>query len=181
MITTACLAALALLPAQNAAQNPDQAERMLRLATAEEPLAHAGVVPAPLPEVWKAWTTNDGITKWMVPAGTVDLRVGGKYRTSYTPGSDLNGPDTIENTILAFDPGRMITIQNTKAPERFPFKAVMEKVWTVIYFEPQGDSQTKVVIRMVGWTHEEQSQQCKDFFRQGNQATLDALINRFKN
>lgn len=162
-------------------QDPvQQGERMIELATADQPIVTTGVVSAPLKDVWAAWTTNEGITSWMVASGEVDLRIGGAYRTSYTKGSDLKGKDVIVNTILAYDPYRMITIKTTQTPERFPFKEAMDKCWTVIYLEPEGEKQTKVVIRMNGYDATEQSQQMKRFFKTGNQQTLDALIQKFK-
>lgn len=160
-------------------QPQDAADRMLKLATADQPIVTVGTVPAPVQEVWKAWSRSDEITKWMVPSGTVEMRIGGKYRTSYTKGSDLSGPEVIENTILAFDPERMITIKTTKTPERFPFKRAMESCWTVIYMEPDGPDKTRVAIRMLGYSADPESVKMKEFFTSGNQETLDALIKRF--
>lgn len=173
------LIALATLGTQNptTAQNAD---RMLELATAEEPLVHIGVVPAPVPDVWKVWTTTEGIKTWMVASGEVDFRIGGAYRTSYTPNSDLKGPDTIVNDILAYDPYRMIVIKNSRVPERFPFRDAMAKAWTCIYFRSLDARSTEVIVRMNGFDATDESQKMKSFFRQGNQATLDALIKRFK-
>jgi uncharacterized protein YndB with AHSA1/START domain len=161
------------------AQAPDAADRMLNLAAADQPLVHTAIVNAPVSEVWKAWTTKEGITSWMVASGEIDLRVGGKMRTSYTKGSDLTGPDVIENSILCLDPQRMLSIKIAKAPERFPFQRAMQNVWTVIYFEPVEEKRTKVTCRMIGFDHEEESVKMRLFFLQGNQQTLDALVKHF--
>ena len=161
------------------AQSEDPADRMLNLATANQPLVHSAVLDAPLAEVWKAWTTREGITSWMVPAGEIDLKVGGKMRTSYTKGSDLTGPDVIENTIISFDPLRMLSIKITKAPERFPFKKAMQNVWTVIYFEKAEENKTKVTCRMLGYNEDPESVQMRLFFMHGNQETLDRLVEHF--
>ena len=161
------------------ARSQDPADRMLNLATAEQPLVHSAVVDAPLTQVWQAWTTTAGITSWMVPAGEIELRVGGKMRTSYTKGSDLKGPDVIENTIICFDPLHMLSIKISKAPERFPFKKAMEHVWTVLYFEKVGEDKTKVVCRMLGYDGQSESVQMRLFFMQGNQQTLDSLVKHF--
>jgi uncharacterized protein YndB with AHSA1/START domain len=160
-------------------QAPDAADQMLNLATANQPLVHSAVVDAPVAEVWKAFTTKEGITGWMVPAGEIDLRVGGKMRTSYTKGSDLTGPDVIENTIISFDPQRMFSIKITKAPERFPFKKAMQHVWTVIYFEPVAQSKTRVTCRMLGFDDEEESVRMRLFFLEGNRQTLEELVKHF--
>lgn len=169
---------LALMFQTGGTQNP-QENRMVELATAEEPLVHSAVIAAPRAEVWKAWTTSEGIRKWMVPNGEVELKIGGKFRTSYTKDSDLTGPDVIENTILAYDPGKMISFRNTKSPDRFPFKTAMEKVWTVVYLDDAEGQKTRVTVRMIGFDPTEESQKMKSFFRQGNQATLDSLSKLF--
>src|SRR5262249_49607997 len=158
----------------------DTAERMLNLATADQPLVHSAIVNGPVAEVWKAYTTKAGMTSWMVAEGEIDLKVGGKMRTSYTKGSDLTGSDVIENTIISFDPLRMISIKITKAPERFPFKRAMQRVWTVLYFEPVDENRTRVTCRMLGFDGEEESVRMRLFFNQGNQQTMDALVKYFE-
>jgi uncharacterized protein YndB with AHSA1/START domain len=158
----------------------DSAKSMLNLATADQPLAHSAVIDAPVSAVWKAFTTTQGIKSWMVAEGEFDLRIGGKMKTGYAPGTDLNGPNAIENTVIAYDPERMLTIRNTKAPEKFPFKEAIEQVWTVIYFSPEGEDKTKVIIRMLGYRREDQFIQMRRFFMDGNQQTLDALAKHFK-
>lgn len=153
---------------------------MLNLATSGQPLATSGVIDAPLAEVWKAWTTTEGITSWMVANGTIDLKVGGKMRSSYAKDADLSGPDVIENTIISYDPMRMLSIKCTQTPKNFPFKKAMENAWTIVYFEPEGEAKTKVLIRMLGYTHDQESVDMRLFFMRGNQQTLDALAAHFK-
>jgi uncharacterized protein YndB with AHSA1/START domain len=122
------------------------------------PLVHTAVVEAPVSEVWKAWTTSEGIKSWMVAEGEVDLRIGGALRTSYTKGSDP---------------------KNTQSPATFPFKKAMADAWTVIYLEPVSPSQTKVTCRMLGYTQDPESVSMRKFFDRGNQMTMDALAARF--
>lgn len=157
-----------------------QADDMLNLATADQPLVSTQVINAPVADVWKAFTTTEGIKSWMVAEGDVDLRIGGKFRTGYQPGTDLNGPNAIENTILAFDPERMITIQNTKAPEKFPFKKAIAEVWTVIYFESLSAKQTRVTSRMLGYRQEDEFIKMRRFFMDGNKQTLEELKKHFE-
>ncbi len=169
----------ATLAIQGRDKTLDSADAMLNLATATQPLVHTAVVPAPVSEVWKAYTTTKGITSWMVAAGTIDLKVGGLMRTSYTAGSDLKGPDVIENKILSFDPERMVSIQCVRTPARFPFEAAIKKVWTNLYFESAGEGQTKVTCRMLGFDGSNDSTQMRLFFMKGNQSELDGLVKHF--
>jgi uncharacterized protein YndB with AHSA1/START domain len=154
-------------------------EAMLNLATATQPLVHFATVNAPIKTVWDSYTTTKGIKSWMVPEGTIDLRIGGLMRSSYTKGSDLTGKDVIENKIISYDPEHMLTIQTVKFPDGFPFKNAILKVWTVLYFEPVGEKQTKVSCRMLGWDGTDESTQMRKFFMRGNQQELDALVKHF--
>lgn len=165
--------------AQKSDKTLADSEAMLNLATATQPLVHFATVNAPVKDVWNAYTTTKGIKSWMVAEGTVDLRIGGLMRTSYTAGSDLTGKDVIENKIISFDPERMFAIQTVRFPDGFPFKTAISKVWTVLYFEPVGAKQTKVICRMLGWDGTDESTQMRKFFMRGNQQELDELQKHF--
>ena len=144
-----------------------------------EPLLHTIVVNASVTQVWKAFTTRDGIESWMAASASVELRVGGLMRTSYVKLDDLDSGAAIHNRILSFDPERMISLQCVRTPEKFPFKAAIAKAWTNIYFESVGENKTRVTSRMLGFDNTPESVQCRNFFVQGNQIELDALTKHF--
>ena len=111
---TACLAAIALSAPARAQDSP--------------PVISEAIIDAPIQRVWAAFTTADGLKSWMVPHAQIDLRVGGKMLTNYNPAGAIGDPETIENTILSFEPLRMLSIKATKAPESFPFKKSIESM-----------------------------------------------------
>ena len=148
-------------------------------AQAADVVVTEGVVNAPIADVWNAWTTRAGMESWMVGKTDFELTVGAVYRTSYDKQSTLDDDRTIHQQLLAYDPGRMLTIRTVKPPKGFPFPDAIGKTWTVIYLEPVGSSQTRVVARMFGFTADEESQKMRAFFERGNRATLDSLIKRF--
>jgi hypothetical protein len=51
----------------------------------------------------------------------VELKVGGRMRTHYDSKGRIGDPKTIENTIISYDPERMLSMRVTKPPEGFPF------------------------------------------------------------
>lgn len=146
-----------------------------------DPLRHEVIVDAPPSEVWKAFTTAEGLKSWMVPLAEIDLRVGGVMRTNYNKDGTLGDGGTIENTILSFHPGRMLSIKATKAPEKFPFKAQIENMWSVLYFEPTEDGRTRVSCYGFGWDESAMSQSMRTHFDTGNQWTLNKLREHFAN
>ena|SRR5215831_17231367 len=62
------------------------------------------VINAPVAEVWREWTTKDGIESWMVAKTEIDLRVGGTWRTSYSKTSDLDDDESLRHIILSYGP-----------------------------------------------------------------------------
>lgn len=137
-----------------------------------------GLVNAPADAVWKAWTTRDGIESWMVTKTEIDLRVGATWRTSYSAESTLDDEKAIHHVILAFDPGRMLSFRTVRPPQGFPWPLLIPDTWVVVYLEPSG-SQTKVTVKMLGYTAGADSQQMRQFFERGNRITMDSLLARF--
>jgi len=143
------------------------------------PVVTEAVVNAPVSEVWKAFTTREGMESWMVGRTEIDLQPGGSWRTSYRRESKLDDGTTIHHTILALDPERMLAYRTIKPPSDFPFPNAIVRTWTVTYLEPVG-STTKVTVRMMGFGTDEESQKMRAFFERGNQATIDSLVKKFK-
>jgi len=148
-------------------------------AASGEILRHEAVVNAPIAQVWNALTTKDGIESWMVAHADINLRVGGVMRTNYNPKGVLGDDGTIENTILSYEPQRMLSIKATRAPAGFPFKDEIADMWTVIYLDPQGDDKTRVSISGMGFRDDEASQKMRAHFDWGNAYTLKKLQEHF--
>lgn len=148
-------------------------------ASTNDDLVHEGIVAAPFEEVWDALTTKQGQESWMVAHSEIELKVGGLMRTHYDPSGTLGDPQTIENEIISYDPGRMLSFRVSKAPEDFPFPQAVKNMWTVIYLEPEGVSSTRVRIVGLGFLDNGESQKMRAFFDRGNAWTLERLQNRF--
>lgn len=148
-------------------------------AQSVSPIVHEGVVEASLERVWTAFTTSDGLRSWLAPHAEIDLRIGGLMRTNYSPQGRLGDPQTIENTILSFEPRRMLSIRVSKAPDNFPFPNAIRQMWTVVYFEEAGPGRTTVREVSLGFTTDEESQRMRAFFKQGNATTLSQLQRHF--
>ena len=139
------------------------------------PVVSEGIIDASVETVWDAWTTDEGLRSWLAPHASMDLRIGGLMRTNYDPAGALGDAQTIENTILSFDHGRMLSIKVAKTPAGFPFERAIERMWTVIYFEPFDSEQTRLRVISLGFDTDEESQRMRAFFEQGNAATIEPL------
>lgn len=143
------------------------------------PLVHQTVVDAPIEQVWAAFTTKAGLESWMVAHAEVDVKVGGALRTQYDPAGSTDDARAIVNTILSFEPLRMLSFRVTRAPQGFPFPNAIATMWTVIYFEPRGETATSVREVSLGFGGDEESQRMRAFFERGNAFTLKRLQEHF--
>jgi uncharacterized protein YndB with AHSA1/START domain len=145
-------------------------------AAAEEPRAvHVAEVDAGLTEVWAAFTTDEGLRTWMAPLAEIELAVGGTIRTSFDPGGSLEGDGAIVNTILAYDPQRMLALAPTGYPDAFPFAAAMRATWSVYYFDEVSPSRTRITVVGLGYTDGEDSQKLRAFFEPANAELMRRL------
>ncbi len=134
-----------------------------------------GVIDAPPDAVWNAYATKEGQEAWNVAHAEIDLRIGGTMRTHYDAKGRIGDANTIENVILAFEPGRMLTLKVGKPPETFPFKEAIKHVWHVVYFEEAGPGRTRVRVVGLGYGADEESKKLRAFFEKGNAYTLKKL------
>jgi uncharacterized protein YndB with AHSA1/START domain len=152
-------------------------------APVERTLVVSEEVNAPAEEVYRAFTTPEGIVKaWGVAKARVDFRMGGAIRTSYKPEADLESPRAIVNTILAYEPGRMLAIKPT-APEGAPdwLRAICASGFNVIRLEPLGARSCRVVVTGMGYQDGPLFDQAYAFFQRGNEATLAHMKAAFGN
>lgn len=147
---------------------------------AADALVVEGEVDAPVAEVWKAFTTAEGLRSWMAPLADIDLRVDGLMRSSYDEDGVLGDKSTIENRILTYEPERLLSIRVARPPQGFSFGALVTQMWTNIHFEPLPGERTRVRVVGLGFGPDEASQKMKAFFQRGNEFTLVKLQERFR-
>jgi uncharacterized protein YndB with AHSA1/START domain len=152
---------------------------LVSTANAEQPLVTQGMVGAPLDSVWNAFTTSAGLESWMAAHAAFDLRIGGTMRTVYSAEATLGDASTIESTILAYEPKRMLSTKVSKTPADFPFPNAIKSMWSVIYFDSVDTKSTRIREVSMGFGADDESRKMRQFFDWGNASTLAALQKRF--
>lgn len=150
-----------------------------RVPAVEQALVTEAIINAPVGEVWRLFTTKEGMESWMLPHADIELKVGGLMRTHYDPKGVLGDPQTIVNQILSYEPERMLSIKVFQAPADFPYPNAIRDMWSVIYFQPLEPGMTNVRIVGLGYGEDADSQKLKEFFRKGNSWTLEQLQKKF--
>jgi uncharacterized protein YndB with AHSA1/START domain len=128
-------------------------------------------VPASLDDVWKAFTTAEGMTTWVSPEAEVELREGGKWLAKFGNAAPGGG------TILKFTPLKEITIA-AMAPESFP-TVRRERTTAVFSFTVIDKGNTRVHLTQTGWKEGEEWTKAFDYLAGGNAILLNMLRNRF--
>ena len=143
-------------------------------------LRHEGIVNAALEDVWKVWTTSEGLMSFAAPFVRLDFRVHGTWESSYNPEAQPGDPRNIINEVLCFLPMQMLCIRIAQTPPGFPDPEVGKKLWTVIQLQPLGEKQVSVTSTMLGWEGVDQSHPVFQLFYRGNASTMGWLQERFE-
>lgn len=138
------------------------------------------VVDAEVEEVWRAFTTAEGLKTWAVPSAWVEFDIGGYWETSYDPGASFGDPDNIRSRILAYQPLRMLSIQAVQAPPAFPHPELLDSLFSVFTFEDLDGDGVRITAAGVGYAEGEGYDTLYEFFQRGNAWTLNQLEQRFR-
>jgi uncharacterized protein YndB with AHSA1/START domain len=157
---------------------------MLLVAThaAAQPLAPditvTRVIAAPVADVWKAWTTTEGLESFFAPkAAKVEPRVGGAFELWF----GVNLPEGSRGTegclVHSITPMEQIVLE-WNAP---PTIAAIRPLRTLVYldFKPQGADRTEVTLRNFGYGQGDDWQKSKAYFEKAWVAVMDGLQKRF--
>lgn len=159
------------------------------LLSAVIPSANAGdgrmitkeaTVPAPRAEVWKAWTTTEGVTTFLAPQAQVDLTVGGAFELYFVPAAPAGSRGSEGCRVLAFVPEEMLAF-TWNAPPQFP--AVRNgpvKTWVVVRLEDAGPNATRVRLTHLGWQPGADWDQVYSYFNRAWEVVLRRLDQRFR-
>jgi uncharacterized protein YndB with AHSA1/START domain len=137
-----------------------------------------GVIPAPIEEVWKVFSTGEGYKALGPALADIDLRVGGTIRSHYRADGVLGDAETIENVILAYEPPTMIALRIQKIPATFPFKQAWTRPWTVMTLTAV-EGGTHLRVASLGYGTDDESVAMRRFFEAGNEQTIETLRRHF--
>jgi uncharacterized protein YndB with AHSA1/START domain/uncharacterized protein YciI len=107
------------------------------------------VVPASLSDVWKAWTTTDGIKSFFSDHATIDYRLGGKFEVLFLMDRPYGEQGSEDCRILSYLPMSMLSFEWNTPPE---FGSLRDKrTVVVLQFEEIGPRETRVILTEHGW------------------------------
>ncbi len=124
----------------------------LRAAAADDPLfpiTASAVVHAPVAEVWRAWTTDEGLRAFLVEGSKVELRPGGPYEIYFSMQAPEGSRGSEGCTVLSYLPEKMLSFQ-WNAPPKFEHARFIH-TWVVVNFEALSPDRTRVELTHLGF------------------------------
>jgi uncharacterized protein YndB with AHSA1/START domain len=136
-------------------------------------------VNAEFSQVWRAFSTAEGLKTFAAPVIEFELRSGGKAHSNMDPKARLTDDSTIRNEVLSFIPLRMLAIR-LKFPASMP-QGVREAtdVFVVYEIEPVSARRSRVTMSTIGVKTGADWDTFASFWRECSAQTLEALRVRF--
>jgi len=120
-------------------------------------------IPAPIEEVWHAFTTEEGVVTFFAPKCLLDLKPGGAYEMYF----DLDAPPGMRGgegcIILAIETLAMLSV-TWNAPPDIP-TIRNQRTHVTIRFESVSATQTLINLRHDGWGLSADWQTARRYFR----------------
>ena len=134
-------------------------------------------VKANVDDVWKAWTTTDGIKSFFAPDARIELRVDGPFQVYMNPYAEpgLKGADDMR--IIGFQDKKMLSF-NWNAPPSLP-EARKQRSVVIVRFISRGDAITDETIHHVGWGEGGEWDKAHNYFSKSWPNVLKNLQKRF--
>ena len=134
-------------------------------------------VKANVDEVWKAWTTTEGVKTFFAPDANVQLRVDGPFEIYMNPFAESGKKGADGMRIIAFQDRKML-IFTWNAPPSLP-EARKQRTVVIVRFISRGDVLTDVTLHHSGWGEGGEWDKAYDYFVRAWPSVLKNLKKRF--
>ncbi len=143
----------------------------------EKSIRKTALVEANIDEVWKAWTTYEGVTSFFAPEAKIGLFIGGPYEMYF----DMDAPEGSRGgeglRILSYLPPEMLSFE-WNAPPSFPTERNV-KTWVVVLLKEMQEGRTEVSLSHFGWREGLRWNEVYDYFERAWDIVLARLQRRF--
>jgi uncharacterized protein YndB with AHSA1/START domain len=118
-------------------------------AAPERMIEKQGVVKAPIGEVWKAWTTREGIRSFFAPDANVEPRSGGLFEIIMNPFAEPGMKGADDMRVMAVQEPTMLTFTWNAPPHQPEIRA--QRTLVIVRLKAVDDASTEVTLHHLGW------------------------------
>jgi uncharacterized protein YndB with AHSA1/START domain len=149
----------------------------MNVAAQDRAINEKVTVKANVDDVWKAWTTTEGVKTFFAPDAKVELRVDGPFEIYINPLAESGQKGADDMRILAFQDKKMLTF-TWNAPPSLP-EARKQRTVVIVRFISRGDALTDVTLQHVGWGEGGEWDKAFDYLTKAWSSVLKNLKKRF--
>ncbi len=135
------------------------------------------IVKAPLPQVWDAWTTTEGIKTFFAPDGHVEAHPDGPFQIYINPYAEPGMKGADDMRVLAVQRFRMLSF-TWNAPPSLP-EARKQRTVVILRFDAPNANETHVTLTHVGWGDGGEWDKTYAYFDKAWEKVLGNLQTRF--
>ncbi len=151
---------------------------VLAAAPSERTLTKEVTVKAPRAEVWRAFSTAEGVRTFFSPAANVELRPGGPYEILFDTSAPQGAQGCEGCRVLSYVPEEVLSF-SWSAPPSFP-ELRWQKTFVVVQLADAGEGQTRVKLTQAGWKEGPEWDKLHGYFDQAWTMVLGNLRKRFE-
>jgi uncharacterized protein YndB with AHSA1/START domain len=140
-------------------------------------LKKSEIIPAPVAEVWKAWTTSEGAATFFAPKANIELRLGGPFEILFDLDVSPGNRGSEGCTVLSFLPLEMLSF-TWNAPPEMP-NARKQFAFVVVRLAEVDANQTRVDLNHLGWGEGEEWERAYLYFDRAWALVMGWLKDRF--
>jgi uncharacterized protein YndB with AHSA1/START domain len=144
----------------------------------EKKIIKEQLVNASREQVWKAFTTSEGVKSFFAPDAKIDLRLGGPYECYFLLDGEPGHRGSEECTVLSFLENEMLSF-TWNAPPQFP-EIRIQRTFVVIQFFDADENQTRVKLTHSGWRTGGRWEDVFGYFEEAWDVVLSRLKKRFE-
>ncbi|HEY5893108.1 MAG TPA: SRPBCC domain-containing protein [Chthoniobacterales bacterium] len=145
---------------------------------AEKTIAVEVIAKAPVEDVWRAWTTTDGVKSFFAPDANVELRVDGPFEIFFNPFAKPGEKGADGMRIIGFQENKMLSF-TWNAPPHLP-EARKQRSVVIVRLAREGDDTTRVTLHHVGWGEGGEWDKAYEYFSKAWPNVLKSLQTRFE-
>ncbi len=138
------------------------------------------VVPATVDQVWRAWTTPEGMAEFWVSGATIELRPLGKYELYMVPDAPEGQRGSEGCKVLSFVPQEMLSFQWNFPPSIPALRDVEAQTQVILRFEELDGGRVRVRLDQLGWEEGEAWDAGYAYFDRAWSYVLDRLQAHFQ-
>lgn len=121
------------------------------------------VVNGNIEEVFKAWTTEEGVKSFFAPECNIELKVDGVYNIYFFPSEEPGKRGAEGMRILALEPNKMFSFSWGAPRLLFP-NVKKQRTLVVLRFKDLGDNKTRLILHQTGWGEGEEWDKAFEYF-----------------